>query len=88
MSVVYSRQEQPVTPEHDAVPRAVRRTVYVLAVVANATAVTLHGFDVISADHLVAVLAGLGILSSGLALGYVPNRGTTPIPDGAGRHRA
>lgn len=59
---------------HDTVPAWARRILYVLVVVANATAVALHGFDAIPAEHLVAVLAGLGILSSGLALGYVPKR--------------
>lgn len=72
----------------DTVPRPVRRALYVLTVLVNAAAVALHGLGVISADHLVAVLAGLGILSSGLALGYVPTRNAPPIPDGAGRHRA
>lgn len=66
----------------EAVPRPVRRALYVVVVVANAAAVILNGFDLVTAEHLVAILAGLGVLSSGLALGYVPAR-NLPDPHGA-----
>ena len=56
----------------DMVPAAVRRWLYVAVVVATATVWTLTGLGVLTAGQSTAITGGLGILSAGLAVGYVP----------------
>lgn len=66
---------EPVVPK-DFIPRGLRMGAYVFAVAVNALALLANGFDWVTEDQYSAVLQALGIITGGLALGYLPRRAT------------
>lgn len=63
----------------DLVPRTVRLIAYLTVIVVNAAVLVLEAFDVVTAEQTIGVVAALGVISSGLALGYVPRRTDPPV---------
>lgn len=62
----------------DLVPRKVRLIAYVVVILAEAATIIATAFDVIGAEQAIGISAGLGVIASGLALGYVPRRTDPP----------